>query len=95
MKIKNWVKKKENSLIKIKTTEASLMQGWIKPLRLLALVNKGSTHALVILLTSRNPPQVYSDLTIERVIPIDQDFKCDIGEEKYGIDRMRDIFYIQ
>ncbi|KAK0087327.1 hypothetical protein PV325_001267 [Microctonus aethiopoides] len=65
------------------TTEASLMQGWIKPLRLLALVNKGSTHALVILLTSRNPPQVYSDLTIERVIPIDQDFKCDIGEEKY------------
>lgn len=61
--------------------EASLMQGWVKASRLLALVNKGPTHALVILLTSRNPPQVYSDLTIERVLPIDQEFKCDIGKK--------------
>lgn len=59
--------------------EASLIQGHIKASRLLALVNKGTTNALVILLASRNPPQVYSDLTIERVIPIDQNFKCDIG----------------
>ncbi|XP_012276603.1 inositol polyphosphate 5-phosphatase OCRL-1 isoform X2 [Orussus abietinus] len=63
------------------TTEASLMQGWVRAARLLALVNKGSTYAVVILLTSRSPPQVYSDLTIERVLPIDQDFKCDIGTD--------------
>ena len=68
-----------------KAMEASLMQGAVKALRLLALVNKATTNALVILLTSRNPPQVYSDLTIERVIPIDEDFKCDIGMLKYGL----------
>ncbi|XP_043285885.1 inositol polyphosphate 5-phosphatase OCRL isoform X2 [Venturia canescens] len=69
--------------------EASLIQGRVKAPRLLALVNKGTTNALVILLTSRNPPQVYSDLTIERVIPIDQDFKCDIEtatEQQDGLD---------
>ncbi|XP_034936356.1 inositol polyphosphate 5-phosphatase OCRL isoform X2 [Chelonus insularis] len=69
--------------------EASLMQGWIKATRLLALVNKGTTHALVILLTSRNPPQVYSDLTIERVLPIDQEFKCNIdtgNQQQEGLD---------
>lgn len=70
-----------HSLIIIKTMEASLIQSWVKAPRLLALVNKGPTHALVILLTSRNPPQVYSDLTIERVVPIDQEFKCDIGNK--------------
>ena len=60
--------------------EASFMQGWVKAARILAVVNKESTYALVILLTSRTPPQVYSDLTIERVLPIDEDFKCDIGK---------------
>jgi len=39
------------------------------------------THALAIFLASRIPPQVYSDLTLEGVLPIDQDFKCDIGIE--------------
>ncbi|XP_057338294.1 inositol polyphosphate 5-phosphatase OCRL [Microplitis mediator] len=71
------------------TMEASLMQGWVKASRLLALVNKGPTHGLVILLTSRNPPQVYSDLTIERVLPIDQEFKCDIdtgSQQQDGLD---------
>ncbi|XP_066583845.1 uncharacterized protein Ocrl [Prorops nasuta] len=63
------------------TMEASLMQGWVRAQRLIALVNKGSTNALVVLLTSRTPPQVYSDLTIERILPIDQDFKCDIGTD--------------
>ncbi|KAJ8669739.1 hypothetical protein QAD02_000998 [Eretmocerus hayati] len=61
--------------------EAMLVQGWLKTTRLLALVNKGSTNALVIILTSRTPPQVYSDLTIEKVLPIDQDFQCDVGTD--------------
>ena len=60
--------------------ETMLIQGWLRTSRLLALVNKGSTHALVIFITSRSPPQVYSDLTIEKVLPIDQDFQCDIGK---------------
>ncbi|XP_015590304.1 inositol polyphosphate 5-phosphatase OCRL-1 isoform X2 [Cephus cinctus] len=67
--------------------EASLMQGCMRAARLLALVNKGSTHALVILLTSRTPPQVFSDLTIERVLPIDHDFKCDLdGKQQDSLD---------
>ncbi|KAG7208116.1 hypothetical protein KM043_009688 [Ampulex compressa] len=66
----------------IVSMEVSLIQGRIKSPRIIALVNKGSTHALVILLTSRTPPQVYSDLTIERVLPIDQDFNCSIDTSK-------------
>ncbi|XP_046627214.1 inositol polyphosphate 5-phosphatase OCRL isoform X3 [Neodiprion virginianus] len=62
--------------------ETPLIQGWLRAARILALVNKGSTHALVILLTSRTPPRVFSDLTIERVLPIDQDFKCDINTDE-------------
>jgi phosphatidylinositol-bisphosphatase len=60
--------------------EAMLIRDWFKTTRLIALVNKGSTNALVILLISRVPPQVYSDLTIEKILPIDQDFQCDIGK---------------
>ncbi|KAI4496546.1 hypothetical protein M0804_000356 [Polistes exclamans] len=68
--------------------EASLMQGWAKATRVIALVSKGVTYALVVFLISRTPPQVYSDLTIERVLPIDQDFKCDIdtgGKQQEGL----------
>lgn len=56
------------------------MQGWVKTARILSVVNKGPTYALVILITSRTPPQVYSDLTIEKVLPIHEDFKCVIGK---------------
>ncbi|KAI4497099.1 hypothetical protein M0802_007845 [Mischocyttarus mexicanus] len=68
--------------------EASLMQGWAKATRVIALVTKGVTYALVVFLISRTPPQVYSDLSIERVLPIDQDFKCDIdtdGKQQEGL----------
>ncbi|XP_033224962.1 inositol polyphosphate 5-phosphatase OCRL isoform X2 [Belonocnema kinseyi] len=63
------------------------MQGWVKDARILAVVNKGPTCALVILLTSRTPPQVYSDLRTEKVLPIDEDFECDIdasGKQQDG-----------
>ena len=62
--------------------EALLIQGWLKNKRLLALVRQGRTNALVILLTSQSPPQVYSDLTVEKILPIDQDFQCIIGNKK-------------
>ncbi|KAG5346533.1 OCRL phosphatase, partial [Acromyrmex charruanus] len=71
------------------TTEASLIQGWIQSSRYIALVYKGTTHALAIFLTSKTPPQVYSDLTLEGILPIDQDFKCSIdtnGETQDGLD---------
>ncbi|XP_076163264.1 oculocerebrorenal syndrome of Lowe isoform X2 [Ptiloglossa arizonensis] len=66
----------------ITTTEASLIQGCVKTVRIIALLGKGTTQALAILISSRTPPQVYSDLTIERLLPIDQDFKCNINEKK-------------
>ncbi|XP_011146720.1 inositol polyphosphate 5-phosphatase OCRL-1 isoform X1 [Harpegnathos saltator] len=73
----------------ITATEASLIQGWIKSTRYVALIYKGSTHALAIFLTSKTPPQVYSDLTLEGILPIDQDFKYIIdtnGEAQDGLD---------
>ncbi|XP_051155862.1 inositol polyphosphate 5-phosphatase OCRL [Leptopilina boulardi] len=73
----------------VTATEASLMQGWVKAARILSVVNKGPTYALVILITSRTPPQVYSDLTIEKVLPIHEDFKCVIdadGKQQDGTD---------
>ncbi|KAF7990591.1 hypothetical protein HCN44_000396 [Aphidius gifuensis] len=60
------------------TMNVFLLEGRIKEPRLLTLVKKSQAHALVLLLTSINPPQFSSDLTIERVLPIDQDLKCDI-----------------
>lgn len=60
------------------TMNVMLMRGEIKEPRLLTLVKKDEVHAIILLLTSINPPQVYSDLTIEHVLPINQDFKCDI-----------------
>ncbi|KAL7289736.1 hypothetical protein TKK_0016344 [Trichogramma kaykai] len=71
--------------------EAKLCQGWLKSTRLIAVVNKGSTSALVVLITSRNPPQVYSDLTIEKILPIDQDFQCNIGTDEEQQD-VTDVF---
>lgn len=56
------------------------MQDGLKKLYFIALVHKDLTHALIVMHTSKMPPQVCSDLTIQNVLPIDQDFKCDIGE---------------
>ncbi|XP_053994193.1 inositol polyphosphate 5-phosphatase OCRL isoform X1 [Hylaeus volcanicus] len=64
------------------TMEASLIQGWVKAARIVALLSKGTTQALVVLISSRTPPKVYSDLAIERVLPIDQDFKCNINTDE-------------
>ncbi|XP_014209022.1 inositol polyphosphate 5-phosphatase OCRL-1 [Copidosoma floridanum] len=82
-----FLKQKYTSVV----TETMLIQGWMKPMRLLALVNKGATNALVIFITSRTPPLVYSDLTIEKVLPIDQDFQCDISTPEEMKD-LSDVF---
>ncbi|XP_054269652.1 inositol polyphosphate 5-phosphatase OCRL-like [Macrosteles quadrilineatus] len=61
--------------------EASLMQGWVRTSRILALLEKDTNYALIVFLSSQTPPIAYSELTIERVLPINSDFKCDIDTE--------------
>jgi phosphatidylinositol-bisphosphatase len=60
--------------------EASLMQGWVRTSRVLALAEHDNNHALFVFMSSRMPPQLFSDLSIERVLPVDADFRCEIGE---------------
>jgi len=65
----------------IQLHEGVLLQGWSpKAHRLLALVERNSSFGLFVFTTSRNPPQAFTDLTINFVVPIDNDFKCDIGK---------------
>ncbi|XP_066260889.1 inositol polyphosphate 5-phosphatase OCRL isoform X1 [Euwallacea similis] len=45
--------------------------------RILALVEYNKSNALFALVSSRNPPVSFSDLSIETVIPIDQNFSCE------------------
>jgi phosphatidylinositol-bisphosphatase len=56
------------------------MQGWVRTSRVLALAEHDNNHALFVFMSSRMPPQLFSDLAIERVLPIDADFRCEIGE---------------
>jgi phosphatidylinositol-bisphosphatase len=56
------------------------MQGWVRTSRVLALAEHDNNHALFMFMSSRMPPQLFSDLAIERVLPVDADFRCEIGE---------------
>lgn len=68
----------------IQLHEGVLLQGWSpKAHRLLALVERNSSFGLFVFTTSRNPPQAFTDLTINFVVPIDNDFKCDIGKHYF------------
>lgn len=64
--------------------EASLMQGWVRTSRVLALAEHDNNHALFVFMSSRMPPLLFSDLAIERVLPIDADFRCEIGEYAFS-----------
>lgn len=44
--------------------------------RILALVECRSTYALFVIISERPKPASFSDLTIERAIPVDQHFTC-------------------
>lgn len=66
--------------------EASLMQGWVRASRILALVEHENECALFIFISSRMPPEVFTDLAIERVIPVDADFKCEIDAGEQSVD---------
>jgi len=70
------------SLLNLQTHTDVLLQGWLpKAHRLLALVERNASFGLFIFTTSRNPPQAFTDLTINFVVPIDSDFVCDIGKK--------------
>lgn len=60
--------------------EANLMQGWVRSSRVLALAEHDNNYAVFVFMSSRMPPQLISDLAIERVLPVDADFGCEIGE---------------
>lgn len=47
--------------------------------RILALVEYNKSHAFFVLVSSKNPPVNFSDLSIETIIPIDQNFSCETG----------------
>ncbi|PNF30047.1 hypothetical protein B7P43_G05343 [Cryptotermes secundus] len=57
------------------------MQGWVRTSRVLALAEHDSNHALFVFMSSRMPPLLFSDLAIERVLPIDADFRCEIDTD--------------
>nr|CAD7427757.1 unnamed protein product [Timema monikensis] len=61
--------------------EASLMHGWVRTSRLLALVEHNNHHAIFVFISSRVPPQTPQDLTVDRALPVDIDFRCEIDTD--------------
>uniref|UniRef100_A0A1B6EGW5 Rho-GAP domain-containing protein n=1 Tax=Clastoptera arizonana TaxID=38151 RepID=A0A1B6EGW5_9HEMI len=68
------------------THNASLMQGWVRTSRILSLVVKDSNYGLFVFLSSQIPPLTFTDLTIERVLPIDSEFRCEIDPDSKSLD---------
>lgn len=67
--------------------EAGLVQEFIKTTRVVALIEvaaqetkQGGEQALLIFQTARVPVHSAIDLSIEQVLPIDSNLKCEIGE---------------
>lgn len=56
-----------------------LQEGSSKTQSLLALIEHNSSFGLLVFTTSRNPPQAFTDLSINFTIPIDHEFKCNLG----------------
>lgn len=52
--------------------------GWTQENRILALVENNNSVALFILISTKVPPIAFSDLTIEKAIAVDSEFKCEI-----------------
>ena len=63
------------------------MEEFVKTTRVIALIElasneikQGGEQALLIFQTARVPVHSAIDLTIEQIIPIDTNIKCEIGE---------------
>nr|CAD7459834.1 unnamed protein product [Timema tahoe] len=72
---------RRNTLAVVYVHEASLMHGWVRTSRLLALVEHNNHHALFVFISSRVPPQTPQDLTVDRALPVDIDFRCEIDTD--------------
>nr|CAD7404135.1 unnamed protein product [Timema cristinae] len=57
------------------------MHGWVRTSRLLALVEHNNHHAIFVFISSRVPPQTPQDLTVDRALPVDIDFRCEIDTD--------------
>lgn len=56
------------------------MQGWVRTTRYLAVVSGDSgSSALFVLTTSQVPPLISTDISVEGIIPIDNNFNFDLG----------------
>lgn len=55
---------------------------WERSERILVIVECGDEKALFVIYSSSYPPKFFSDLSIERVLPIDKEFKCEIDDGK-------------
>ncbi|KAK8745203.1 hypothetical protein OTU49_000512 [Cherax quadricarinatus] len=69
--------------------EAGLVQEFIKTTRVVALIEvttqeikQGGEQALLIFQTARVPVHSAIDLSIEQVLPIDSNLKCELDEYK-------------
>ena len=56
------------------------MQEWIRTNRLLILVENLGECCLLVYAISKN---IAEEFSLERCIPVDTEFKCEIGELKY------------
>lgn len=54
---------------------------WVKKERLLAIVENGEEKAVFCLFSSCYPPKTFSDLSIEIILPVDKNFKCEIDNK--------------
>ncbi|XP_065351777.1 inositol polyphosphate 5-phosphatase OCRL isoform X1 [Cloeon dipterum] len=62
--------------------EVSQMQEWVRTSRHLALLENSTSnsYALFVYVSSAIPPITSTELTLERIVPIGPDFKCNIVE---------------
>lgn len=61
--------------------EVSKMQGWVRTTRYLAIVSKSGSSALFVLTSPQVPPLSPMNISIEGIIPIDNNFNFDLDTE--------------
>lgn len=61
---------------------------WVKKERILVIVENGLEKSVFALFSSIIPPKSFSDLSIELVLPIDKDFKCEIDNKQKNVDTL-------
>lgn len=73
--------------------DAGLVQDWVKSNRLLAVVEHSGEHGLFILTSSKSSPSSSNDLLIEKVLPVNDSFKCEIDAS--GTDPLEENVYLK